>query len=356
MKLFLAGPVQMYESTLSMSRVEHPYFRSSDFSVLMKNNEYRLKKVLGDNSSSHLLFLTMSGTGAMEATVFNCLSKNDKCLVVNGGTFGKRFCQILDNQSIPFDSIDLKWNECLSQDHLKKYTYKGYTAFLVNIHETSSGKLYDLDLISSFCKENNLFLIVDAISSFLADEFNMSKFGVDVAIISSQKGLCCHAGLSVVALSERMNERLLEIKNKLPIYYDFISYIKNMDRRQTPFTPASSIVYEIDDMLSKIESVGGIQRWLKTIKERATFFRKQAKEHGFVVPDYSKSTMLTPIYFDKANAQIVVNELREKYDIYITPCGGELADRLVRVGHLGDLSLADYSDLCEKMVHVVKKI
>ena len=66
--------------------------------------------------------------------------------------------------------------------------------------------------------------------------------------------------------------------------------------------------------------------------------------------------MLTPIYFDKANAQIVVNELREKYDIYITPCGGELADRLVRVGHLGDLSLADYSDLCEKMVHVVKKI
>lgn len=85
--------------------------------------------MLGDNSSSHLLFLTMSGTGAMEATVFNCLSKNDKCLVVNGGTFGKRFCQILDNQSIPFDSIDLKWNECLSQDHLKSILIKAILLF-----------------------------------------------------------------------------------------------------------------------------------------------------------------------------------------------------------------------------------
>lgn len=355
MKLFLAGPVQMYESTLNIAGLEHPYFRSIEFSKLMKKNEIRLKELLGDNSSSHLLFLTMSGTGAMEATVYNCLNFKDKCLVVNGGTFGKRFCNILDNQSIPYDSIDLKWNESLTKKHLENFKNNGYTAFLVNIHETSCGKLYDLSIISSFCKENGLFLIVDAISSFLADEFYMSKFDVDATIISSQKGLCCHSGMSVVALSDRMNEKVLKSKRRMPSYYDFKCYIKNMDRGQTPFTPATAIAYEIDDVLSKIEKCGGIMEWLKIVKERADFFRKLAETRGFVIPDYSKSTMLTPIYFDKANAQDVVNELRQRYDTYITPCGGELADYLVRIGHLGDLSLSDYSDLCEKMTQIVNK-
>ena len=52
----------------------------------------------------------------MEATIENCLSKNDKALVVNGGSFGHRFCQLLEWHKIPFDSIDLKWNEQLTEN------------------------------------------------------------------------------------------------------------------------------------------------------------------------------------------------------------------------------------------------
>ena len=78
---------------------------------------------------------------------------------------------------------------------------KGFTALLVNYHETSTGVLYDLKLLSEFCKQNNLFFIVDCISAFLADEFDMKKLGVDVMITGSQKALACPPGISIITLS-----------------------------------------------------------------------------------------------------------------------------------------------------------
>ena len=68
---------------------------------------------------------------------------------------------------------------------LDNYNPSDYTTFIVNVHETSTGVHYDLNLIHEFCKKNNLFLIVDAISSFLADEINMTEMGIDVIITGS---------------------------------------------------------------------------------------------------------------------------------------------------------------------------
>lgn len=40
---------------------------------------------------SRCVFLTTSGTGAMESVVMNVLNNKDKVLVINGGSFGKDF-------------------------------------------------------------------------------------------------------------------------------------------------------------------------------------------------------------------------------------------------------------------------
>lgn len=67
-----------------------PYFRTPEFSAVMLENEKLMKKYpkAGDNAR---VFITGSGTAAMEATVMNVFDKTDKVLVVNGGSFGQRF-------------------------------------------------------------------------------------------------------------------------------------------------------------------------------------------------------------------------------------------------------------------------
>ena len=84
--------------------------------------------------------------------------------------------------------------KALNREQLALYDGKGFTGFLVNVHETSTGVHYDMEMISEFCKKNEIFLVVDAISSFLADEFEMKRLGVQVMITGSQKALACPPG------------------------------------------------------------------------------------------------------------------------------------------------------------------
>lgn len=63
----------------------------------------------------------------------------------------------------------------------------GFTGPPLNVHETPTGQLYDMDLITSFCQENRILLVVDAISSFLADHYHMDGFRADVTIFEFTK-------------------------------------------------------------------------------------------------------------------------------------------------------------------------
>lgn len=98
--------------------------------------------------------MTCSGSGGMETAIMNCLTKEDKALVINGGSFGERFVELLTLHEIPFTEIKLEHGKALKPEHLAPYEGKGYTAFLLQKHETSTGVHYDINLVSDFCKRN----------------------------------------------------------------------------------------------------------------------------------------------------------------------------------------------------------
>lgn len=358
MKLFTCGPVQMYPSTTTIRNKGFIHFRTTQYGDMVKETLRRLSNLLGNHEEYSTIYLASSGTGAMEATVENCVSGNDKALVINGGGFGKRFCELLEYHNIPYDSVNLKWNEELTKQHLEPYENKGYTTLFVNMHETTSGQLYNMQILADFCKNNNLYFIVDAISSFLADEYNMEKLGVDVTIISSQKGLCCSPGCSIVSFSKRMIDKLYCDNTLTPSkYFDFKDYLKgNIERGQTPYTPPVLVMYEIQDMLNLIDSEGGLDERLKIIKEKCEYFRTKVKEIGLTIPNYPLSNMLTPIWFENVNAYDVIQVLKDKYGLYVNPCGGELATKLLRVSHIGNTHISDFDELIDKIQLSIKEV
>ena len=181
-----------------------------------------------------------------------------EALVINGGSFGHRFCELLEWYNVQYDSIDLEWNQVVSAKDFEPYENKGYTALFVNLDETSSGKLYDIQLLSDFAKRNNMYLIVDAISAFLADEYDMDKYGIDVTIISSQKGLCLSPGMSIVSFSQRMKDKIYNSENPRSYYFNFRDYFKNMERGQTPYTSTVSTIWKLKAMLDLIDEIGGV--------------------------------------------------------------------------------------------------
>ena len=166
---FTVGPVMASDEVRAIGAEQVPYFRTAEFSVTMKENERLMKKFAKASDESRVVFITGSGTASMEAVVMNVFTPADKVLVVNGGSFGQ-LCQIHD---IPHTEIKLEMGNPLTAEELSAYEGQGYTGFLVNLHETSTGVLYDIKMISDFCHRNKMFLAVDSISSFLADPFDM---------------------------------------------------------------------------------------------------------------------------------------------------------------------------------------
>ena len=253
---FTVGPVQSSEVVCAVGAEQIPYFRTVEFSEMMFENENLIRKFAKAQDDSRAVFITGSGTASMEATIMNTLTSDDRVIVVNGGSFGERFVQLCQIHGIRYSEIKLEIGKSLTAEMLKNYDGKGYTAFIVNAHETSTGVHYDMELISEFCKNNNLFLIVDAISSFLADELNVKELGVDVMITGSQKALSCPPGISIIVLSSQAIERVNK-NNPKSMYFDLRNALKDGERGQTPFTPAVGILRQINTQLRKIDEAGG---------------------------------------------------------------------------------------------------
>ena len=183
---FTVGPVQSSEAILAVGAEQVPYFRTAEFSEVMLENERLVKKFAHATDDSRVAFMTCSGSGGMETAIMNCLTKEDKALVINGGSFGERFVELLTLHEIPFSEIKLEHGKALKPEHLTPYEGKGYTTFLLQKHETSTGVQFDIKLVSEFCKRNGCFMIVDTISSFLADPFDMAALDAGVMITGSQ--------------------------------------------------------------------------------------------------------------------------------------------------------------------------
>ena len=371
---FTVGPVQSCEVVHEIGAQDVPYFRTAEFSEVMLENERLMLKFAGAPTGSRAVFITGSGTASMEAVVMNLLTPEDRALVVNGGSFGARFCKICELHGVPHDEIRLEAGCKLRAKDLscgegnfnaeaqrrrvaegmECHGTGGYTAFLVNKHETSTGVHYDMELISRYCKEHGLLLIVDNISSFLCDVFNMAELGADVMITGSQKALACPPGVSIIILSPRALERVA-VNDPKCMYFDLKDALANQARGQTPFTPAVGTLLQINARLKEIDAAGGVAVEVKRAKELAEYFRERIKDLPLEIVSESLSNAVTPLHpTNGMSAYDIFLKLKDEHGIWVCPNGGELKDKIFRVGHMGYLTTADYDKLVSALKEVLK--
>ena len=341
---FTVGPVQSSEAVRAIGAQQVPYFRTSEFSEVMFENERLVKKFAKASKESKVVFLTGSGSASMETAIMNTLSPSDKALVVNGGSFGHRFVELLELHHVPYAEIKLEHGKALNPEHMAPYEGKGYTAFLVNKHETSTGVHYNMNLISDFCRRNGLFLIADCISSFLADSFDMKELGVDIMLTGSQKALACPPGISIMVLSPNAIARINKT-HCICQYLDLQIALKNMERGQTPWTPAVGILLQINARLKEIEAQGGVDSEIARIGSLAEYFRRGIKDLPFEIVSESLSNAVTPLHPTTASAYDIFLKMKDEYGIWICPNGGDMKDTIFRVGHIGALTTTDYDKL-----------
>lgn len=336
--LFSPGPVPISEKVLEIGSIQPMYFRTEEFSNIIGECKKNLLELVNAEDGSEVILLAGSGTAGMEATIMNLFDKNDSAIVINGGGFGQRFVDIFSTHELNYHNIILDKNEKIDFLELEKLNAN---SFVFNVHETTTGRLYDLTKIGNFCKKYKLLNIVDAISAFVSEKIDMTNHKIDALIFSSNKGLALAPGLAIIILNKNAIRRLKNIKS---VYFNFNTYIDNIHRNQTPFTPPISIILQLQYRLRELKNIG-IENENKRISDLGKYFRNSIKDLPIELYLNEMAEGMTSIIpTDGKNALKIINDFKQLYNIVLTPSGGDLKDKLIRISHMGEMN-KEYIDV-----------
>ena len=332
--LFTPGPTPIPPEALLAMAQPIDYHRSEDAVALIKDVLDKLKHVF--QTENDVLFLTSSGTGAMDGAVSNLLCRDDKVLVIRSGKFGERWAEICEAYGVKVIPIDVRWGDSVAPEVVESAlsTHPDAKSVFATLCETSTGALHDIESIARITQSTPTLLVVDAISALGADDLQMDNWGIDVTVSCSQKGLMTPPGLAFAVLNERAWEATE--RSNLPKYYlDFRKAHQRGLEGSVPYTPAVTLLAALQCALNRT-CEEGIRNTISRHSQMATATRSAIKALGLQLFATSPANTLTSIRLpDGLDGKAFVSMMREKHGITYAGGQGKLSGRIVRIAHLG---------------------
>lgn len=342
--ILLPGPTAVPSRILRAMGAPAINHRGPEFKEMINEVTAGLKQVL--QTENDVLILTASGTGGMEAAVTNFLSPGDKALVVSIGSFGDRFVKIARAYGVQVELLAYPWGEAARAEDvaakLAADTGQEIKAILVQHNETSTGVLNDIEAISRARGSHPALLIVDVISALVAADLQVDAWDIDVAISGSQKAFMIPPGLAMLSVSPRAWEVAARCTN-VRYYFDLQAAKDYLQKGQTPFTPAVSVLFGLREGLRMLFEEGlanavarhAVYRDLVRAAVGALGLEPLAAE-GVASPAVTAIKVpagLTP--------KDITGRLREEFGVVVAGGQGQLSDSIFRIGHLGYVQPTD---------------
>jgi len=317
--------------------------RSPEFAALLTRTLEGVKRAL--YTQNDVLFFAASGTGGLEATLVNLLAPGDYVLGVTIGAFGNRFLEIAERFGVQVQRLEYAWGDPADPTDIDRAlaANPALKAVLVTHNETSTGVANDLQAIAAVVKRHNRLLAVDAISSAGALPIEVDAWGIDVLVCGSQKAWMTPPGLAWVVVSARAWEAVKA--NPAPrFYWDFAETKKYQDRGQTPATPAVSNFYALDTALSLMEKEG-MERIFARHRRMGALTRRAIKDMGLELlatsPRHYSDTVTAVKIPASHDFKQVSARLQSEFGVVVAGGQGPLAGKILRIGHLGYVTLHD---------------
>ncbi|MFD1928405.1 pyridoxal-phosphate-dependent aminotransferase family protein [Sporosarcina siberiensis] len=316
--------------------------RGQETSAMLQTISSKLKKVLG--TSQDVLILTGSGTSGLEAAVVNIVQPNEEVLILISGAFGERFAKICDAYSIKTHQIDVEWGQAINPQDVKKYLkdHPEIKTVFSTYCETSTGILNPIKEISEAVHEaSEALFVVDGVSCVGGVETKMDDWGIDVMVTGSQKAFMLPAGLAFIAVSEKAWNKI-KTNSRPRFYFDLVKYKDNILKDTTPFTPALSLIFGLEQVLNLMEKEGldlvYKRHQLMMNMTRAAF---KALDIPLLTSDEFASPTVTAVQPNDFNSEDFRKVLKKQFGLTVAGGQQHLSGKIFRIGHMGYCSPAD---------------
>ena len=341
MILATPGPVEVPFFAQEAILGETIHHRTPEFKEIMKDTLSLFKKLINLDEA---VFLSSSGTGAMEAAVINIVKK--KALTINAGKFGERWGKIAKAHNIEFSQLCYEWNTPANVEDVIA-TIKADSeidSFFIQVSESAGGLRHPVEEIAAEIKKVNpdIMVVADGITAVGVEKIDTTN--IDVLITGSQKALMLPPGLAMIGFSDRAVERIGDGKG---FYFNLANEIKKQKEFTTAFTPATTLIIALKAVLEKIINEVGLENLYSKTAIRHNALLKSLEAIGLNIYPSNPAKSMATIYTEQAEE--IRKIMKTKYEVNMAGGQDHLKGKIFRINNMG--LIEDY-----KMLWIVNSI
>ena len=343
--LSIPGPTNIPDSVLSAMHQPAIDIYEKDFSLLTDGLLQDLKDFFKTTGKSFIFIA--NGHGAWEAALSNVLSKGDKILVLESGLFANGWGAVGATLGLDIEILPGTWQNTVKPaavaDRLKSDKNHEIKAILMVQVDTASSLVNDVEAVGKAIKSTDhpALFMVDTIASLGTMNFEMDKWGVDVAVAAAQKGLMSPPGLSFNAASKRAME-VHQKANLRTAYWDWTARMGDIHYQKYSGTPPEHLLFALQksfEILKEetLEAATLRHRLLAGATWAAVEKWAEGGALSFNVPSPTeRATGVTTILFnEKYDPADLLNYCHKKCGVVVGIGIGALDGKAIRIAHMG---------------------
>ncbi|MEO1927070.1 MAG: alanine--glyoxylate aminotransferase family protein [Nautiliaceae bacterium] len=326
MILATPGPVEIpyfVRETYLKDTIHH---RTPEFKEILIDTLNRFKNI---TKLPYNVFLSSSGTGAMEAALINTVKS--KALTINAGKFGERWGKIAKAYGIEFKELKYEWDTPASVDDVVSALKEddSIDTIFIQISESAGGLRHPVEEIAAEVKLINpdIVVVADGITALGVEDIDTSN--IDVVVGGSQKAFMLPPGLSMLGVSELALKR---IGNGRGFYFNLANEIKKQREGTTAFTPATGLIIALNEVLKKLEEIGLDKHYENTINRHKAILAS-IEAIGLNIFPQNPALSMAAVYSERAEE--IRKILKTKYEINVAGGQDHMKGKLFRINNMG---------------------
>ena len=307
-----------------------------------------LSKLFATKGKSYIYI--SNGHGAWEAALSNVLSRGDKVLVLESGRFAIGWGNAAAAMGAEIEVLKGDWRRAIRPDEvearLRADTRHSIKAILAVQVDTASGAYNDIEAIGKAIKASRhpALFMVDAVASLACMPFEMDKWGIDVAMSGSQKGLMTPPGLGFVAANDRARQAHKTADLRTP-YWDWTEREGSEHYRKYAGTAPVHLLFALRravDMIFEegLENVFRRHRLLAGAVRRAVAVWAEGQVLGFNIAEPNeRSDTVTTVTMGNGHDPVALHKYcKERCGVVLGVGIGELQGQAFRIAHMGHVN------------------
>ena len=342
--LQIPGPTNVPDRILRAMDYPTIDHRGPEFGRIGRKALEGMKTVFRTNG--RVVIYPSSGTGAWEAALVNTLSPGDRVLMYETGHFASAWKALASRLGLEPEFIESDWRTGADPDAVEqrlRADSEGRIKAVCIVHnETSTGcvsQIADVRKAIDACGHDAL-LMVDTISSLASMDYRHDEWGVDVTIGGSQKGLMLPPGLSFNAISDKALQASAT-SGLTRSYWSWEAMSDLNDQGYFPYTPATNLLYGLVEALDMLHEEG-LDNVFARHTRHGEATRRAVEGWGLEVfcrePDHYSASLTAVLMPEGHGADAFRKVTLDHFDMSLGNGLSKIADRVFRIGHLGDFN------------------